>query len=282
MKKFLSLALAFILTILLVPTNVEAATAKAVKLNKSSMTIYVGAKTTLKNTGTAKNIKWSSTKPNVASVSKKGVVTAKKAGKTVIVAKYGNKKAKCTVTVKKNLNAKQVFKKLDKQLNNTKNLTIKAYIKSINKNNMYMEMGVNIKTQLVYMDMSSLGLPKMYISGNKVYWQELETNDWFYYTDESASDDEVDTDDIMEDVDDDAEYKLLSNRTFNGKKCAALRIVDSSDVIVYYFDLANYNLVGASQGSGAEKILMTIDTKTTVKVPAKIKRTATYKEFSFE
>ena len=46
-------------------------------------------------------MKWSSNKKAVATVSKKGVVKAKKIGKAVITAKVGDKKLKCRVTVKK-------------------------------------------------------------------------------------------------------------------------------------------------------------------------------------
>ncbi|MBQ4068070.1 MAG: Ig-like domain-containing protein [Lachnospiraceae bacterium] len=282
MKKILSLALAMMLTVLLLPVNVEAAEAKKVALNKNSLTIYVGGKTTLKNTGTAKKVKWSSTKPGVASVSQKGVITAKKAGKTTITAKAGKKVAKCTVTVKKQLKAKQIIKKANQQFKNAKSFSINGYINSIKKKNFYMAMGVNLKTNVVFMDLSPLGFPKMYIDGNKTYWQDTTTKTWYYYTSDSDETDFVDSDDLEEGLDDDAKYKLLSNKNFNGKKCAVLRITEEGETIDLYFNLANYELIGASQGSGKEKVVMTIDTKTAVKVPAKALKTATYKELSFE
>ncbi len=46
-------------------------------------------------------MKWSSSKPSVAAVSSKGVVTAKKAGTAVIKAAIGKYKAVCTIKVKK-------------------------------------------------------------------------------------------------------------------------------------------------------------------------------------
>ena len=282
MKKILSLALAMMLTVLLIPVNAEAAETKKVALNKSNITIYVGSTTTLKNTGTAKKVKWSSTKPNVASVTQKGVVTAKKAGKTTIVAKVGNKKAKCTVTVKKQLTAKQIIKKANKQFKNVKNFSVSGYIKSIKKKNLYMAMGVNLKTNIVYMDLSLLGFPKMYTDGNKTYWQDIETKAWYYYTSDSDDTVFVDSDDLSEGFDDDAKYKLLSNKKFNGKKCAVIRITQDGETLDFYFNLANYELIGASQGSGEEKVIITIDTKTVVKIPNKAKNSATYKELSFE
>ena len=51
--------------------------------------------------GTKKKVKWSSSKKSIATVSKKGKVRAKKAGKTVITAKVGSKNLKCRITVKK-------------------------------------------------------------------------------------------------------------------------------------------------------------------------------------
>ena len=47
------------------------------------------------------SVKWNSSKKKVAIVNKKGVVTAKKAGTTVITAKSGNKTRKFTVKVQK-------------------------------------------------------------------------------------------------------------------------------------------------------------------------------------
>lgn len=79
-----------------------------VKLNKSSAALTVGGKTTLSATVSpnkaTKNVKWTSSNTNVATVSSKGVVTAKTAGTATITAKAidgTNKKAICTVTVKK-------------------------------------------------------------------------------------------------------------------------------------------------------------------------------------
>ena len=80
------------------PTAVTASAA-SISLNKKSLTLAVKDRYTLKLTG-AKNVSWSSKNKAVASVSKKGLVTAKKAGKTVITASYKGKKYKCSVVVK--------------------------------------------------------------------------------------------------------------------------------------------------------------------------------------
>lgn len=282
MKKILSLALALMLTVLLLPVNAEAAEKKKVELNKSSVTLNVGQKTTLKNTGTAKKVKWSSSKSGIATVSQKGVVTAKKAGKTTITVKAGKKVAKCTVTVNNKVTAKQVIKKANKQLRKIKNFSIKAYIGSIKKQNMYMAMGVNIASETVYIDMSMLGIPKMYVNQNKTYWQDTATNKWHYFTSDSDDTEFVDTEDLEEGFETDAKYKLLSSKKFNGKKCTVVRMTDDGETTDFYFNPKNYDLVGATQGSGSEKVIMIIDTKTTVKIPANAIDSATFKEFTFE
>lgn len=78
---------------------------KKLKLSEKKVTLKKGKKfklTLLKNPVTATNkIKWSSSNKKVATVNSKGVVKAKKKGKTTITAKASNgKKAACKITVK--------------------------------------------------------------------------------------------------------------------------------------------------------------------------------------
>ncbi len=77
----------------------------SIQLNKKTITLYTKTanKAKLKATVTAISgkVKWSSSKPSVAAVSSKGVVTAKKAGTAVIKAAIGKYKAVCTIKVKK-------------------------------------------------------------------------------------------------------------------------------------------------------------------------------------
>ena len=79
---------------------------KKVTLNKTKATLNIKSKVTLKATlpdGSAGKVTWESSKPAVATVSSKGVVTAKKAGKTTItVTTYNGKTATCTITVRPN------------------------------------------------------------------------------------------------------------------------------------------------------------------------------------
>lgn len=72
------------------------------KLNKTSATILVDGKITLRATVTGKKgtVKWSSSKKAVATVSAKGVVTGKKKGTATITAKVNGIKKTCKVTVK--------------------------------------------------------------------------------------------------------------------------------------------------------------------------------------
>ena len=65
------------------------------------MVLTAGKSKQLKVSGLkAGKVKWSTSKKSVASVDKKGKVTARKAGKAVITAKFSGGKLKCNVTVK--------------------------------------------------------------------------------------------------------------------------------------------------------------------------------------
>ncbi len=81
--------------------------AKAPKLNKKKLTLTVGQKVALKVKGTSKKAKWKSSNKNVASVSPKGVVKAKKAGAAKITARVGKKKLSCSVKVKSGVKVKK-------------------------------------------------------------------------------------------------------------------------------------------------------------------------------
>lgn len=137
MKKVFAfvLALAMILTTYQ-PTATYAAT-KAPMISAKKMTLQVGSKKTLtvKNAGKNATLKWSSNKKTVATVSKKGVVKAVKAGTANVKCKVVTKSKKhytltCKVTVKNAAVSKTVStqKALAAALKdkNVKNLTIKT------------------------------------------------------------------------------------------------------------------------------------------------------------
>lgn len=73
-----------------------------IKLNNSSVTLNKGKKFTLKATvnGSKETVKWSTSNKKVATVDRKGKVTAKGKGTCTITAACGSLKAKCRVTVK--------------------------------------------------------------------------------------------------------------------------------------------------------------------------------------
>ena len=77
------------------------ASAAKIKLNKTKLNLTVGSTYKLKLSGKKGKIKWTSSKKKIASVSAKGVVKAKKTGKTTVTALMKGKKYKCKVTVKK-------------------------------------------------------------------------------------------------------------------------------------------------------------------------------------
>ena len=86
----------------------------AASLNKTSLTLIAGRSEALQVLWGTGDVKWSSSKKAVASVSSKGVVKAKKAGRCTVTAEVGGQKLKCRVTVQKKVYAKSV------KLNRTK------------------------------------------------------------------------------------------------------------------------------------------------------------------
>ena len=111
-KQVMAVGIAIALAATSVPTSTQLASAaakkttakkKTSKKSKNTISLKVGGKKTLKVKGVAgkTKIKWKTSKKKVATVSKKGVVKAKKAGTTKITAKYGKKKTVWTVKVTK-------------------------------------------------------------------------------------------------------------------------------------------------------------------------------------
>lgn len=136
----LALLLALILAIGFSPvTNVEAKAAP--RLNYKKVTLVQGKKKRLKvrNLRRRRKVKWYSTKKSVATVNRKGVVKAKKKGKTFIVAKVGKKKYRCRVIVKK-----KVSKKKKKTKKSNKKVKInKSTKKQLPASSWYVNFGFN-------------------------------------------------------------------------------------------------------------------------------------------
>lgn len=102
-KKSLGLLfLLFTIGLMIFGVSVKAAN-KKIALNKTKATVTVGKSLTLKLNNVPilqkKTIQWFSSNHKIATVTKKGKVTTKKAGSVVITAKYKGKKYKCKLKV---------------------------------------------------------------------------------------------------------------------------------------------------------------------------------------
>ncbi|MBP3459669.1 MAG: InlB B-repeat-containing protein [Lachnospiraceae bacterium] len=92
--------LSFSLLFTTVAAPIGASAAGKTKLNKKKVTITVGKTVKLRVLNKKKAVKWSSSKPKIASVNKKGKVKGLKKGTAKIIAKTAGKKYTCKVTVK--------------------------------------------------------------------------------------------------------------------------------------------------------------------------------------
>jgi hypothetical protein len=104
-KKPLLRVIAWSLAVSLAGTSIgapiRAGAKKKPRLSRTKATIRVGGRIKLRvKNASGKKVKWSSTKKKVATVTSRGVVKGKKAGKAVIRAKVGRKTLKCRLTVK--------------------------------------------------------------------------------------------------------------------------------------------------------------------------------------
>ena len=112
---FLSLSILLVLSFVIpVPymQNYAVSEASTVKINKAIITLETGKTTTLKISGTTKSVKWTTSNNKVATVSSKGLVTAKSAGTVNITATVNSKKYTCKVTVKSVLTSEQATKNI--------------------------------------------------------------------------------------------------------------------------------------------------------------------------
>ncbi len=109
MKRLKSLLISLVLALTCVSmvTSTDFVQAASIKLNKTSITMYTGKTSTLKVSGTSKKVTWYTSNKKVATVSSKGVVSAKSPGQATITAKVSNKNLKCKVTVKRPTTSKK-------------------------------------------------------------------------------------------------------------------------------------------------------------------------------
>ena len=129
MKRILTVVLTLALLITMMPSNLTGVNAKTVtKLSSKKIVLQVGKtkKLKVKNKPAGVKVIWKSSKKKVATVSKKGKVKAKKAGKTTITAKVGKKKYKCRVIVRNKTN--NVSQNVTKPANDNQNVTNKVTV----------------------------------------------------------------------------------------------------------------------------------------------------------
>ena len=98
--KTISLLLCFALVLSPMTVEKQVMSKNKISLNRKKATVSVGKQVKLKVRGTKKKVTWKSQKKKIATVSKKGVVKGRKAGKTNITAKVAGKKMVCKITVK--------------------------------------------------------------------------------------------------------------------------------------------------------------------------------------
>lgn len=89
-------------------TVVSTYAAKSPALNQTNLTMYRYHTFQLKVKNTSRKIQWKTGNKNIASVNKKGVVTANAIGKTTIKAIIGKKTLSCKVTVNENLRQEEI------------------------------------------------------------------------------------------------------------------------------------------------------------------------------
>lgn len=139
---FISVLSVFLAAVMLLASAVPAqAGNNAVGLDHQTLTLYPGDKATIKmivGMGPADAQGWSTSKKSVATVSKKGVVTAKKAGKAVITCKTGyGYNLTCTVTVKKRVEISSYLNKKYTKLLKKVPEAIRPNSDPIGQNNLY-------------------------------------------------------------------------------------------------------------------------------------------------
>lgn len=108
-KKILAIALVMMFAFMAIPIQAHAAAI----LNATNKTMSIGEKATLKVFGATSKVKWASSNKKVATVTQKGVVTAKSAGTATIKAKVSKNTLKCKITVNKpakTYKSKEIYK----------------------------------------------------------------------------------------------------------------------------------------------------------------------------
>jgi len=158
---------------------------ESISLNKEKLSMVAGKKKTLKVTyepadASVLKVKWSSSNKKIATVNKKGVIKAKKAGKVTITATsvQGKKTATCVVTVKPNkvTGVKVTVKRYDRlkiRWNEVKNIT-GYFVYRYNKDTDKFERIATVKGKTYYVD-KNLTTGKKYIYKVRAYRKVKDT-----------------------------------------------------------------------------------------------------------
>lgn len=96
-EKISLFAMLILVAVLLVSIPCEAAS--SAKISRKKANLFVGETVQLKVTGGSGTVKWKTSDRKIATVSKDGLVTAKKTGTCKITAAKGKKKLTCTIQV---------------------------------------------------------------------------------------------------------------------------------------------------------------------------------------
>lgn len=155
-KKLLALALAFVMLASAVGVNTAYAAGR-VSLNKKKAMLMVGKTLQLKvnHAPKGKKITWSSSRKSVATVTSKGKVKAKKAGKATITAKVSGKRYTCAVTVES---------KTDYFV---KKKALPAYAEYIRKH------GGSDNVAFTFIYINGDDIPELYMTNDYSYWHLL-------------------------------------------------------------------------------------------------------------
>lgn len=120
MKKSVRIITVLLAMAMVLSASLSAFAAPSLKISKKNAAITVGKKITLKVKSGGKTVKakWKSSNNKVATVSNKGVVRGKKAGRAKITATVGKKTIKCAIAVKDKVVGKS-YKPVSKSLTGT-------------------------------------------------------------------------------------------------------------------------------------------------------------------
>lgn len=167
------------------------------------------------------------------------------------------------------MTAKEAVKEVNSQIASAENITIDGYAGSISKDNHISTIAVNTKSDLIYANYKAIGIPEMYKKDDKVYWHS-DDGKWYNFKQNHTNNGNY-TNIAISAKD---KCSIAGIKKFDGKKCIVLNTVDSKNFwnVNYYLEASNNKLCGIVTGSKGMKVIMTVDTSTKVKLPAKARK----------